>query len=129
MQQKEAQANITVKSNPLVSIVCVTYNAAQTLPELIKSKAANKTPEIEFIVIDGGSTDDTISILKANDTVIDNWISETDKGIYDAMNKSINYINRQWVIFLGADDTLQEDFIKMLPLLKDPDTIYYGNVI
>jgi glycosyltransferase involved in cell wall biosynthesis len=114
---------------PLVSVVCVTYNAGKTLPRLIKSVRDYKTGAVEFVLIDGASTDDTIDILSANDDVIDFWISEPDNGIYDAMNKSMNYVKGKWVIFLGADDLLLEGFSEMLPLLKDPDTIYYGDLL
>lgn len=129
MQQKQTSANQLSDHQPLVSIVCVTYNAAAVLPDLIKSVDAHKTDEIEFVVIDGNSTDDTLSIIKANEAVIDSWISEPDKGIYDAMNKSIAHTKGRWIIFLGADDTLQDEFLYMLPVLKDPHTVYYGNAI
>jgi len=114
---------------PLVSVVTVTYNAAQTLPQLITNIRGHKNSDIEFLVIDGNSTDNTLDILKANSDVVDFWISEPDRGIYDAMNKSLNYIKGQWVIFLGADDLLMDDFLKMLDILKDQATIYYGNVL
>jgi glycosyltransferase involved in cell wall biosynthesis len=113
----------------LVSVVCVTLNAAQTLPFLIKSVNEFKTGLVEFVVVDGESTDGTIDILKENEGVIDFWISKPDNGIYDAMNQSLNYIKGQWVIFLGADDLLLDGFSKMTALLKDTNTIYYGNVI
>jgi glycosyltransferase involved in cell wall biosynthesis len=113
---------------PLVSVVCVTYNAAKTLPALIESIRERKTNEIEFIIVDGGSTDGTIDILTENNSLVDFWISGPDKGIYDAMNKSLNYAKGKWLIFMGADDVLADGFTDMLSLLKDPDTIYYGNV-
>jgi len=118
-----------LKQEPVVSVVCVTFNAAKTLPALIASVAAHKTDEVEFVVIDGQSTDGTLELLKANNATIDFWISEPDDGIYSAMNKSIAYTHGQWVIFLGADDLLANGFNNMIPLLKDPITIYYGNVI
>jgi glycosyltransferase involved in cell wall biosynthesis len=128
MQYNGSRLNESNKQ-PLVSIVCVTFNAAKTLPFLIKSINDHKTDAIEFIVIDGNSTDETIAILKENESVIDFWLSEPDAGIYDAMNKSLNYVKGQWIIFLGADDFLADGFNRMLPLLNDPQTIYYGNVI
>jgi glycosyltransferase involved in cell wall biosynthesis len=117
------------KKDVLVSVVCVTLNAAKTLEKLIRSVAGQKTNSVEFVVIDGNSTDGTIDILKKNSSVVDFWISEPDNGIYDAMNKSLSYINGKWVIFLGADDHLADDFKNILPMLKDLHTIYYGNVI
>jgi glycosyltransferase involved in cell wall biosynthesis len=113
---------------PLVTVVCVTYNAAKTLPALIKSIRQCKTDQVEFIVIDGNSTDETLDILTENETVIDFWISEPDNGIYDAMNKSLAYAKGKWFIFMGADDVLADGFTDMLSILKDPNTLYYGNV-
>jgi glycosyltransferase involved in cell wall biosynthesis len=113
----------------LVSIVCVTFNAAKILPNLIKSVNKHKTSIIEFVVVDGNSTDGTVDILKENEDIIDFWISEPDNGIYDAMNKAINYVNGKWLIFLGADDILLDGFGKMISLLKETNTIYYGNLL
>ena len=113
----------------VVSVVCVTLNAAKTLPALIKSVNHHKPGAFEFVVIDGNSTDGTIDILKENEDVIDFWISKPDNGIYDAMNRSLNYVKGNWVIFLGADDLLMSGFENMIGLLKDPNTIYYGNLL
>ncbi|WP_295668026.1 glycosyltransferase, partial [uncultured Mucilaginibacter sp.] len=113
----------------LISVVCVTLNAAGTLPDLINSIREQKTILMEFVVVDGGSKDDTIEILKANEDIVDAWISRADCGIYDAMNSSLNFIRGKWVIFLGADDLLLNGFNEMLALLKDSNTIYYGNLM
>lgn len=114
---------------PKVTVVCVTFNAAATLPVLLKSFEQYKTSDTELIIIDGNSTDDTLDVVKQNEALIDFWISEPDKGIYEAMNKSVTYIKGQWVVFMGADDELAEGFADMVNVLKQPDTIYYGNVI
>jgi glycosyltransferase involved in cell wall biosynthesis len=119
----------TRNTDLLVSVVCVTYNAEETLPQLIKSVRHIKTADVEFVVVDGNSVDGTIDILRSNDDVIDFWISGPDKGIYDAMNNSLNHIKGNWVIFVGADDLLLDGFGSMLALLKDPNTIYYGNLL
>lgn len=129
MQQGGLRINEADNKQALVSIVCVTLNAAEPLPHLIKSIGEHKTDAVEFIICDGGSSDGTIDILKEHEAVIDFWISEPDNGIYDAMNRSLNYIKGQWVIFFGADDLLAGGFSNMITLLKDPGTIYYGNVI
>ena len=129
MQQGGLRINEAYNKQALVSIVCVTLNAAKSLPDLIKSIDKHRTDAVEFIICDGGSSDGTIDILIENEKAIDFWISDPDNGIYDAMNKSLNYIKGQWVIFLGADDLLSEGFGKMIPLLKEPNTIYYGNVL
>jgi glycosyltransferase involved in cell wall biosynthesis len=114
---------------PLVSVVCVTYNAAKILPNLMQSVRDYKTDEVEFVVVDGSSTDGTIDVLKDNRDIIDFWISRPDEGIYDAMNESLKYVKGQWVVFLGSDDLLLNGFTAMLGILKDPDTIYYGDLL
>jgi glycosyltransferase involved in cell wall biosynthesis len=67
--------------------------------------------------------------LKESEDIIDFWISKPDHGIYDAMNRAVNYVRGKWVIFLGADDQLLDGFSQMINLLEDPDTIYYGNLL
>lgn len=113
----------------LVSVICVTRNAASQLPGLIDSVRKYKTAEVEFIIIDGNSTDETVNCIKQNKDVIDFWLSEPDKGIYDAMNKAVGYAHGKWLYFIGADDILLDGFAEMLPRLEDDSTVYYGGVI
>ena len=89
---------------PLISIITATYNAARFLPDTIRSIRAQSYPNIEWIVIDGGSTDPTLDLLKASDDVIDYWLSEPDCGIYSAWNKGLAQAKGEWICFLGADD-------------------------
>ncbi len=128
MQQGGKRLSNLNDALPKVSIVCVTYNAAGTLPRLFKSIEQYKPADAELVIIDGSSTDNTLDLLKNNNQV-DFWISEPDNGIYEAMNKSIAYTKGQWIIFIGADDELANGFSGMVTALKEPDTIYYGNVI
>jgi glycosyltransferase involved in cell wall biosynthesis len=79
--------------------------------------------------MDGGSADGTVDILKANNTKIACWKSEKDGGIYEAMNKALDFITGDWVYFIGADDVLLDDFSNLAYLLKDPSLIYYANVL
>lgn len=127
MQTGGSRANTTTNS-PLVSIICVTFNAAKTLPGFLSCIAQKKVKGIEIIIIDGKSTDNTVHILEEYNPVIDFWLSEPDNGIYDAMNKAVNYAKGNWLIFFGADDLLADDFTKALPFLKHPNAIYYGKV-
>jgi len=113
----------------LVSVICVTRNAAATLPALLTSVSEQKNNDVEFIVIDGASTDGTVDILGEHEHLIDFWISRPDDGIYHAMNDALKYVKGRWVLFLGADDLLLEGFSQMLELLRDPQTIYYGNLL
>lgn len=112
-----------------VSIIIVTYNASSCLQACLDSIKSQEYPALEVIVVDGASQDDTVSILKKNDQVVTQWISEKDNGIYDAMNKALQMITGKWVYFIGADDTLLPQFSDMLKMLKDSNTIYYGSVL
>ena len=77
------------KSLPLVSIITIVYNGADHLAQAIESVINQSYPYIEYIIIDGGSTDGSIDIIKSFENHIDYWISEPDRGISDAFNKSI----------------------------------------
>lgn len=89
-----------------VSIIIATFNAGKTLGSCLLSLAKQKTEDVEIIVVDGGSKDDTIKIINDNLNVVDKWLSEPDKGIYDAWNKGIKLASGRWVMFVGADDGL-----------------------
>jgi glycosyltransferase involved in cell wall biosynthesis len=114
---------------PKVSVIMVTFNVAATLQKCLDSIYRQTYPFLEIIVIDGGSEDGTVDILKTNSGKIAFWKSEPDTGIYDAMNKGLEYINGDWVYFLGADDELFDDFSNLLFKLKDRSAIYYGRVL
>jgi glycosyltransferase involved in cell wall biosynthesis len=86
-----------------ISIITVCYNAARTLPDTIRSVAEQDYPEIEHIIVDGGSTDGTVDFI-ANAQSVSKFVSERDKGIYDAMNKGINMASGEVIGILNADD-------------------------
>jgi glycosyltransferase involved in cell wall biosynthesis len=112
--------------NPLVSIIIVTFNAEKTLQNCLDSIFKQSYPRLEIIIIDGFSTDNTIEIINKNKDKISFWISEKDSGVYDAMNKSLQYAKGDRIYFLGADDLLLPDFSSIIYQLKDENTIYYG---
>ncbi len=89
---------------PLVSVITVTYNRADTIEDAIRSVLAQTYPNIEYIVIDGGSTDGTLDILRRYEDRIDYWLSEPDAGIYDAINKGIRVAHGDYIGFLNSDD-------------------------
>ena len=93
-------------SAPLISVVTVSLNSVSTLERTIQSVIGQTYPQIEFIIIDGGSTDGTIDIIQANKGNIAYWISEKDTGVYDAINKGISASNGEWIYVLGSDDIL-----------------------
>jgi len=115
-------------SNPKISIIIVTYNAANTLQKCLDSIFNQKWPNIETINIDGRSSDDTVKLIERNSSRISYWKSEKDAGIYDAMNKALEHVNGHWVYFMGADDELLPAFSDMALELVDPNAIYYANV-
>ena len=111
-----------------VTIITAVYNGAAYIKRAIDSIAEQTYDNIEYIVVDGGSTDGTVDILRQHSNVVTRFISEPDKGIYDAMNKGVKMATGDWIYFLGCDDYLYPDFSKMCTLLDDKHTIYYGNV-
>lgn len=112
---------------PLISIIIVTYNAAGVLKPCLESIIAQSIKAIEIIIADGGSNDGTIDLLKEYDSFITKWVSEPDKGIYDAMNKAVKMTSGKWLYFMGADDRLLPGFSEMAAELTNSDTLYYGD--
>lgn len=93
------------KNKPLVTVVTVTYNAEKFLEQTIKSVIEQDYPNIEYIIIDGGSSDGTVDIIKRYEKHINYWVSEKDEGIYDAMNKGIDKATGEWINFMNAGDS------------------------
>ena len=98
---------------PLVTIITATFNAAAHLPKTIQSIRELTYKNIEWIIIDGGSTDHTVELIIKNEDVVDYWVSEPDVGIYDAWNKGVEKANGEWITFLGAGDTYKPDSISV----------------
>lgn len=98
---------------PVLSLVTVCRNAESTLHRTIASVARQKVGELEYIVVDGSSSDRTIEIIEewAAEGIIDHWISEPDAGIYDAMNKGVRFCSGDYVCLLNADDQLADGAI------------------
>ncbi len=92
------------------SIITITFNAGKTLQPTIDSIKEQSYHNIEYIIIDGASTDDTLDIIKRNEKEITNYISEKDKGLYDAMNKGLKAATGDYVLFLNAGDSLHSPF-------------------
>jgi putative colanic acid biosynthesis glycosyltransferase len=91
---------------PLVSIITVVFNNEKDIEQSILSVINQSYENIEYIIIDGGSTDNTVNIVKKYEEHISRWISEPDSGIYDAMNKGIDLSSGAWLFFLNSDDSL-----------------------
>ena len=112
---------------PRISVVTAVRNGARTLTECLGSVARQDYPALEHLVIDGASSDGTVDILRRNAGGRMRWVSEPDRGTYDAMNKGVRLAAGDYLLFLGADDILLADLRAVGPRLLDPRTIYYGD--
>lgn len=95
--------------HPKFSIITVTYNAAKVLEDTIQSIVTQTYKNLEYIIVDGGSTDGTLDIIHKYQEHITTVISEPDQGLYDAMNKGIKWATGDYLCFLNAGDGLHED--------------------
>lgn len=106
-----------------VSIITVCFNSAATIESTIQSVINQNYPDIEYIIVDGSSTDNTIDILNRYNEQISKWISEPDNGIYHAMNKGINLSTGEIIGFLNADDVYIDETV----ITKIASTMHKGN--
>lgn len=98
----------------MISIITATYNSAETINDTIKSVLCQTNKDFEYIIVDGGSTDETIDIVKSYESEFSGrlkWVSEKDKGIYDAMNKGIKMASGDIIGILNSDDYYTSDDI------------------
>lgn len=95
-------------AKPLITVITAVFNADQTLEDTILSVVNQSYGNIEYIIIDGGSTDNSVDIIRKYQHLIDYWVSEPDKGIYDAWNKGVSLARGDWISFLGADDVYRD---------------------
>jgi putative colanic acid biosynthesis glycosyltransferase len=94
---------------PSVSVITVSYNTAASLEQTIQSVLGQREVVVEYIVIDGGSTDGTAAILERYRQHFAHYVSEPDLGVYDAMNKGMAMATGDWLFFIGADDRLADE--------------------
>jgi glycosyltransferase involved in cell wall biosynthesis len=116
-----------IKYKPKVTIITSVLNDALNLKNAIQSIREQDYNNLEYIVIDGGSTDNTLKVIIENTDIITNWISEKDNGIYSAWNKGLKIATGDWICFLGADDILMPNVISILinKLLEENREIDY----
>ena len=91
-------------AQPLISVITAVKNSVCTIERSIQSVIAQRYRHIEYIIIDGASTDGTVEVLKKYSCNIDHMLSEPDTGVYSAWNKGLALATGEWVCFLGADD-------------------------
>lgn len=118
--------------NPKISIVTICYNSIRFIEKTILSVINQNYPNIEYIVIDGGSTDGTKDIIEKYASKISYWCSEKDGGIYDAMNKGIEKATGEWIMFMNSGDCFASNEILkevMATPVEDTVNVIYGDVI
>jgi glycosyltransferase involved in cell wall biosynthesis len=115
-------------AEPIVSIITIAFNENKSIGATIDSVLCQTYTNIEYIVVDGGSNDGTVEIIKANSNRIHKFISEKDKGIYDAMNKGLKMATGDYVYFLNAGDLLfdEQSIQKIMHSASNAD-VYYGD--
>ena len=130
----ERKKNIFKKSTekePLISIITVVLNNEKYLQESIDSLKKQQYKNFEFIIIDGGSSDKTLEIIKKNENFIDYWCSKKDNGIYDAFNLGMKLSRGDYIGFLNSDDCYTGEALLILKkyILKYPEKDFiFGSV-
>lgn len=119
---------------PLVSIIVAVFNGKATLQQCIDSVTQQTYLNKEVIIIDGGSKDGTVELLEENSNKFSYWISESDRGIYNAWNKGLAQAQGEWICFLGADDyfwdtTVLERMAVHLEMLPASIRVAYGQIM
>ena len=116
---------------PLISVITAVYNNEKYLEESIKSLQNQKYKNFEHIILDGGSTDNTLNIIKEYEDKIDYWSSKQDKGIYDAFNIGMKLSKGDYIGFLNSDDVYTENALGILHkyILQFPEKDFiFGSV-
>jgi len=121
----------TSEEKPLVTIITVVYNGEKFLEETILSVINQTYDNVEYIIVDGNSTDRTLNIIQNFSHAIDYWVSEKDKGIYDAMNKGIMLARGEIIGFINSDDALNPGVLSLIAekfVVKPGFDFAYGSV-
>lgn len=118
---------------PIITVVTVVFNSRRHLRQTIESVLCQSYCNVEYIVIDGGSSDGSLDIIREYEDCIDVWISEQDTGIYNAMNKSLEYATGEWVHFLNSDDFFMDvnvlkNVAAMINENSNDHVFFYGDV-
>lgn len=123
--EEEKKSNL---ESPLISIITVVYNGEKYLEQTIKSVISQTYRNINYIIIDGASSDGTYAIIKKYEDKLTFWLSEPDNGIYHAMNKGIEIVKDEdsYILFINSDDYIYQDTTieKIVPFFSNSDFVY-----
>lgn len=113
---------------PKLSIITINYNNLEGLKKTIESVSSQTCKEFEYLIIDGGSTDGSVAYIESKSDAIDYWISEPDKGIYNAMNKGIELATGEYILFINSGDHLFSNKVvkSAEKYLQSYDVIYFN---
>ncbi len=119
---------VSTSELPLVSVIIPVRNGAATIGSAILSVIGQRYDNVELIIIDGASDDATLDVVREFEPCIDYWLSDPDRGVYDAMNKGVSLAQGDWVYFLGSDDMLLDCLHLVAERVRDVNRIYHGDV-
>jgi glycosyltransferase involved in cell wall biosynthesis len=118
-----------ISSKPLISVITVVFNGGKTLERTINCVISQTYDNIEYIIIDGKSTDNSLEIINKYEDFIDYWISESDKGIADAFNKGFSVSTGDYIGFINSDDWYEKEGIsQIVQEINSEDSIYCGHL-
>lgn len=120
----------TSPAAPLVTVITVVLNGARHLEQTIRSVLDQGYADIEYLILDGGSTDGTLEIISRYEDQIDYWVSEPDAGIYDAMNKGLALARGELIVLINADDYFEPNAFQQVVAVfrgSDRNAIIYGH--
>lgn len=116
---------------PLITVVTVVRNGVETINETMLSVLNQSYPRLEYILVDGGSTDGTLDVIRQYESNISKLVTEQDSGIYDAMNKGVNLAEGEWINFMNSGDVFY-DMDVLMKLFGDgggDSDVIYGNAL
>ncbi len=119
-----------VEGKPLVSIVLAVLNAGDATRKTLESICSQTYPQRELLIVDGGSSDQTLDLIREREQSVDYWVSEPDRGVYDAFNKGIGLAKGDWLYFIGAGDFFVDELVlERVFTLLPKGRFLYGNVV
>ena len=115
---------------PVISIITVVFNGEKTIERTIKSVIAQSYENIEYIIVDGKSTDATLDVIGKYKQYVSKLISEKDRGIADAMNKGIKLATGKLIGIINADDWFEKDTVEKVfqSSIKSPESVIHGDM-